>query len=135
VAADRISSRIGTFGGTSDIVHNIITEQVVMNSNKIDKKERKSREEILLKFSAIDALNPSIIQGLMKDPEVLKKDLAIYFKEALKKLFNFHKGVIPIGEIIEDGKTKIITRPLSSCTSCQLGDYLIKLVIEKRGTC
>jgi len=135
VAASRISSRIGDEMSTSDSLHNIITEQVVINSNKIDKKEKKSREEILLKFSAIDALNPSIIQGLMKDPEVLKKDLAIYFKEALKKLFNFHKGVVPIGEIIEDGKKKIITRPLSSCTSSQLGDYLMKLVIDKRGTC
>jgi hypothetical protein len=130
----KLSSKRVTHGGeysSNDGIHQIITEQVVKNSNK---KDKKSREEILLKFSSIDDLNVSIIRGLMSDPENLKGDLLIYFKEALKKLFQFDKGTVPIGdEIGIDEKVKQVTRAFSSCTSTQLGHYLIELIIKKRG--
>lgn len=129
------SNKVGGEYSSSNILHNIITETVIINTNKKEKKEKKSREEILLKFSAIDILNPSIINGLMNDKAVLKMDLEIYFRESLKELFQFTTGSVPIGEKVEkDGIMKKITRSFSTCTSTQLGNFLIELMIKKRSS-
>ena len=64
----------------------------------------------------------------------MKSDLVIYFKEILKVRFGILKGSIPVTD--KDGETnkkdkEQMTRSISTCTSAQLGEYLMKLIIKK----
>ena len=130
------NSNVGNIISTTDTLNKIITEKVISNSSKKLKKESVSKDEILKQFPSISTIRPQEIKKLLidKNNTILKSDLVIYFKEILKVRFGILKGSIPVTD--KDGETnkkekEQMTRSISTCTSAQLGEYLMKLIIKK----
>ena len=133
-------ANIGNMISTSDTLNKIITEKVISNSVQKLKKESLSKDEILKQFPGISSITPQEIKKLLidKNNAIKKSDLVILFREILKSRFGILKGSIPVIDKDNNNNcTKIkrekdlIMRSISTCTSAQLGEHLMKLMIKK----
>ena len=132
----QLNTNVGNMLSTTDTLNKIITEKVISNSVKKLKKESVSKDEILKQFPSVSTITAQEIKKLLidKNNTILKSDLVILFREILKVRFGILKGSIPVSDKDNEKSKKEkeqMTRSISTCTSAQLGEYIIKLIIKK----